>query len=67
MGLGRMARVPKGLGPFFLYLRVVRGLSVHYALHLSYALRHKNGKPHKTASRYWGEFQTEWWWKEVEA
>ena len=60
MSLGRTARFRSELGPFFLYLRVVRGLSVRYALELVYALRRHEVRT-RTAYRYLNELGSGWW------
>ena len=60
-------RIPAELGPFFLYLRVVRGLSVGYAAKLTRALFHSPRSVNaRTARRYFSDFQTEWWVYDVE-
>lgn len=62
MALGNRERLRSDFGSFFLYLWVVRGHSVRYALELVRALlwRHLDKKV-RSARNHFRDFHTHWW------
>ena len=59
-GIPRLIHIPRHLCAFFLYLRVVRGHSVYYALTL---LGRVGGgsKVRRCAQRHFRDFASGWW------
>lgn len=57
----KRARIPRPFGPFFLYLRVVRGHSIQYSVHLIRALGWSDSRAKRTAWRYYEDFLSGWW------
>jgi len=66
MRAGERMRVPRS--GFFLYLRVVRGLSLKYAVKLTRALSYKPTTPNaRTARRYYDAYLSAHWLEVEEA